>query len=833
MSVEPSVSPTVEALKTRLLEQLAECLGLEARSIDPHERFSRYGLTSLLAARLLAGLATSLGRPLAPTLVWDHPTVDALARHLAGEPSAPTSRPRRAEAPRPQDEPIAVVGLACRFPKASGVRAYWRLLCDGVDAITEVPQERWDLESLYDEDPAAPGKVRTRWGGFLEQVDRFDAQFFGISPREAESMDPQQRMVLEVAWEALERAGQDASELRNTRTGVFVGVTTADYARVILQGKPEDIDAYFASGTSLNVVAGRVSYTLGLQGPAMAVDTACSSSLVALHLACQSLRTGESTMALAAGVNLMLSPESTMAGCRARMLAPDARCKTFDASANGFTRAEGCGVLVLKKLSEAQAQGDDILAVIRGTAVNQDGPSSGLTVPNGLAQQAVIRQALQGAGVAPAEVSYLEAHGTGTSLGDPIEAEAMWSVLKEGRKGGESLWMGSVKTNIGHLESAAGVAGVMKVVLALRNRQLPAHLHLKQPNPHIDWKGMAVKVPVELTPWEPKQGRRIAGVSSFGFSGTNAHVVLEEAPPMPARTQGVERPEHVLVVSGRGSEAMRAQAGRYAQALAEGGAALGDVCFTAATGRAHFEHRLAVVGSSAAQVRERLEAAASGRETEGVVSGRAGSAPKVAFVFGASEPYAGMGRQLYETQPVFREALEKCGEALKSVLEKPLVQVLYGPEGARLKEAAYGNAAVFAVEWALARLWRAWGVEPKRVEGHGVGEDVAGVETGALGLEEGLKRAVARGPWSAREAAEKALKTDGAEVGLEVVPPRPGRSEWTQVLETLGGLYVRGVEVDWAGYDAPYGRRRVVLPTYPFQRQRYWLTRERLIPALR
>jgi acyl transferase domain-containing protein len=822
--VAATASARREALRGLVQETVSKTLGLApGGALAPERGFTELGMDSIMAVELKGSLQKALGVQLPATLAFNFPTVQTLTNHLSTlvEAELPKTAAPEARSQQHSDEPIAIVGMACRLP--GGVEtpeAFWRLLREGTDAISEIPPDRWDVDAWYDPDPEKPGKMYVRAGGFLREVDRFDPQFFGISPREAESMDPQQRMVLEVAWEALERAGQDASELRNTRTGVFVGVTTADYGRVILQGKPEDIDAYFASGTSLNVVAGRVSYTLGLQGPAMAVDTACSSSLVALHLACQSLRTGESTMALAAGVNLMLSPESTMAGCRARMLAPDARCKTFDASANGFTRAEGCGVLVLKKLSEAQARGDEILAVIRGTAVNQDGPSSGLTVPNGLAQQEVIRQALRGARVAPAEVSYLEAHGTGTSLGDPIEAEAMWSVLKEGRQGGESLWMGSVKTNIGHLESAAGVAGVMKVVLALRNKQLPANLHLKQPNPHIDWKSMAVKVPVELTPWEPKQGRRIAGVSSFGFSGTNAHVVLEEAPPMPARTQGVERPEHVLVVSGRGAEALRAQAGRYAEALAEGGAALGDVCFTAATGRAHFEHRLAVVGGSAAQVRERLEAVASGKEPEGVVLGRTSPAPKVAFVFGASEPYAGMGRELYETQPVFREALETCAEALKGVLEKPLVRVLYGPESALLKEAAYGHAAVFAVEWALARLWRAWGVEPRRVEGHGVGEDVAGVETGAFGLEEGLKRAVARKQQPARK--QEAEKADGAEVRLEVVPPKPDRSDWAQVLETLSGLYVRGVEVDWVAYDAPYGRRRVVLPTYPFQRQRYW-----------
>jgi len=818
----PTATARREALRKLVQDSVSRILGLQpGQALDAERGFNEMGLDSIMAVEVKERLQASLGLPLSATLAFNFPTVQALTEHLFSQLETDAPRAAAPEAPvqAASDEPIAIVGMACRLPGgADSPEAFWRLLREGTDAISEIPADRWDVDAWYDADPEAPGKMYVRAGGFLREVDRFEPQFFGISPREAESMDPQQRLVLEVAWEALERAGQDAGALRNTRTGVFVGITTADYSRVILQGAPEDVDAWYASGTSLNVVAGRLSYTLGLQGPSLAVDTACSSSLTALHLACQSLRSGESTLALAAGVNLILSPEPMMAVCKARMLAADGRCKTFDASANGFARAEGAGVLVLKRLSEARAQGDNILAVIRGTAVNQDGASSGLTVPNGLAQQAVIRQALGSAGVKPSEVSYLEAHGTGTSLGDPIEAEAMWSVLKEGRQGGESLWMGSVKTNLGHLESAAGVAGIMKVVLAMQHRQLPAHLHLKKPNPHIDWKAMGVKVPVELTAWEPTQGRRIAGVNSFGFSGTNAHVVLEEAPPVPVRTREVERPEHVLVLSARSAEALRAQAGRYAQALAEGGAELGDVCFTAAAGRAHFEHRLAVVGGNAQKVRELLSAVEAGREVEGVVPGRAvGAAPKVAFVFGG-EAEAGqslaMGRELYETQPVFREAMEHCAAALKGVLEKPLVEVLYGAESALLKEETYGRAAVFAVEWSLARMWRAWGVVPRALVARGVGEYVAAVESGVLGLDDGLRMAVGKLPWVHAET--------GTTEGLETLPLHPGEAEWPRLLKTLGALYVKGVEVDWAAFDAPYERRRVALPTYPFQRQRYW-----------
>jgi acyl transferase domain-containing protein/acyl carrier protein len=836
----PTPAARREALQAMVRERVARVLGLESGQPLPLERgFAELGMDSIMAVELKGRLQDTLGLKLPATLAFNFSNLQSLTEHLstlieAGLPRATTPEPRRR---RQSDEPIAIVGLACRFPGGADTpEAFWELLRDGVDATSEIPGDRWDVDAWYDADLEAPGKMYVRRGGFLRDVASFEPRFFGISPREAESMDPQQRLLLEVAWEALENAGQDPHALRNSRTGVFVGISASEYSRLMLGGDPAELDAYLSSGTALNVAAGRLSYTLGLQGPSMAVDTACSSALVSLHLACQSLRSGESSMALAAGVNLVFSPEVTLSACKARMLAEDGRCKTFDASANGFARGEGCGVLVLERLSEARARGHTVLALIRGSAVNQDGPSSGLTVPNGLAQQLVIQQALRAANVSPADVSYLEAHGTGTSLGDPIEAEAMWSVFKEGRKGGESLWMGSVKTNLGHLESAAGIAGVAKVVLAMRHRQLPAHLHLEEPSPHIDWKGMGVKVPVELTAWEPTQGRRIAGVSSFGFSGTNAHVVLEEAPPMPELKQEVERPEHLLVLSARSAEALRELSGLYTRVL-EGGAAVGDVCFTAAAGRAHLEHRLAVVGGSGARLRERLEAVTAGREAEGVFRGSpAGAVPTVAFVFGG-ELWEGLGRELDETQPVFREALVKCEEALKEVLEKPLRQVLYGPASALLKERAYARAAVFALEWSLAQLWRAWGVKPEEVVGLGVGEHVAAVEKGAIGLEEGLKLAVGGrgavgGQW---DALEKELKTRGVGLALVVgshpegrgmagglASLRPSQGVWTQLLETLGTLYVRGVGVDWAAYDAPYARRRVRLPTYPFQRQRYW-----------
>ncbi len=456
--------------------------------------------------------------------------------------------------------------MSCRFPGGvTDPESFWQLLKNGVDAITEVPASRWDADAFYDPNPDAAGKIYTRYAGFLAEVDQFDPQFFGISPREAVSLDPQQRLLLEVGWEALENAGQVHDKLVGSQTGVFIGVTANDYTHLIAQSSNDlsQFDSYFLSGNTLNAIAGRLSYTLGLQGPCMVIDTACSSSLVAVHLACQSLRSGESNMALVGGTNLILSPQPNIAICRARMLAKDGRCKTFDAAADGYVRGEGCGVVVLKRLSDAKADGDNILALIRGSAVNQDGASSGFTVPNGPAQQSVIRQALAQAKIAPVEIDYVEAHGTGTSLGDPIEVNAASAVLGEKRLPEQPFIMGTVKTNIGHLEAAAGIAGLMKVVLALQHEQIPQHLHLKQPNPHIPWDELPVRIPTEQIPWSRSDKKRLAGVSSFGVSGTNAHIVVEEAPAKASipdndiEPQKGERPWHLLTLSAKTETAMK------------------------------------------------------------------------------------------------------------------------------------------------------------------------------------------------------------------------------------------------------------------------------------
>ena len=428
-------------------------------------------------------------------------------------------------------EPIAVIGLGCRVPGADDPAAFWGLLRDGVDAVGPVPGGRFDLDAVHDTAGEAPGRSITREAAFLRQVDGFDPGFFGIARREAQGMDPQQRLLLEVSWEALEHAGQAPDRLGLSATGVYFGVCTSDYGNLQSQaGDAALIDAHYTSGLAHSVASGRVSYVLGLQGPSISIDTACSSSLVAVHLACQALRTGDCRMALAGGVNVMLSPDLFIAFSHSRMLAPDGRCKTFDAAADGFGRGEGCGVIVLKRLSDARADGDRILALIRGSAVNQDGPSSGLTAPNGPSQEAVIREALSRGGIEPNDVGYVEAHGTGTQLGDPLEMGALGAVFGPGRDASRPLLIGSVKTNLGHLEAAAGITGLIKLVLALRHRAIPPHLHFRTPSPHIPWSELAVRVPDCLMPWEPIGGRRVGGVSSFGYSGTNAHVVVEEAP---------------------------------------------------------------------------------------------------------------------------------------------------------------------------------------------------------------------------------------------------------------------------------------------------------------
>jgi acyl transferase domain-containing protein/SAM-dependent methyltransferase len=657
---------------------------------------------------------------------------------------------RLAESEGRQRQPIAVVGLGLRFPGgADSPAAFWRLLREGRQAVSEVPPDRWDIEAFYDPDPETPGRMYARHGGFLERADVFDPHVFGISPREAAVMDPQQRLLLEVAWQTLEDAGVAPDRLAESATGVYVGIAGSDYARLVF-GDVRAVDVYAASGTAFSVAAGRVSYVFGLQGPSLAVDTACSSSLVAVHLACQALRSGECRLALAGGVNLILLPEIHVNFCRARMLARDGRCKTFDAEADGYVRGEGCGMVALKRLADAKADGDRILAVIRGSAVNQDGRSGGLTAPNGPSQEAVIRAALESAGLEPADLDFVEAHGTGTPLGDPIEAQALGAVLGRGRARERPLLIGSVKTNLGHLEAAAGIAGLIKVVLALQHGEIPPHLNLKRLSPHMDWDTLALKVATDLTPWAAGPRRRVAGVSSFGFSGTNAHVLVEEPPPLEVPLPGIDRPYHLLTLSARTETALAASARRLVEHLATNpGASLGDLASSANTGRAQLPRRLGLVANDVAQASAALQDWLSDAGSPAVFRGTAGARPpEVVFFFtGSGAQYPGMGRQLFDTSPTFRRTLEACDEILRDRLPLPLLSVMYPAPGARspLDDATYTQPALFALEFALSELWRSCGVEPSAVLGHSTGELVAACVAGVFSLEDGLRLIAERG----------------------------------------------------------------------------------------
>jgi acyl transferase domain-containing protein/NADPH:quinone reductase-like Zn-dependent oxidoreductase/NADP-dependent 3-hydroxy acid dehydrogenase YdfG/acyl carrier protein len=877
------------------------------------------------------------------------------------------------------NEPVAVVGMACRFPGgANDPDAYWALLRAGYDAVTEVPRDRWDVDAYYDPDPDAPGKMATRWGAFVDGVDLFDADFFRISPREAAAMDPQQRLFLEVCWHALEDAGCRIDALAGTSTGVFAGISNNDYLQLTVKRNDTTIlEPHTGTGNAFSTFAGRVSYVLGLRGPSMAIDTACSSSLVAAHLACRALRAGECDLALAGGVNTMHSPEPTCNYSRARMLSTDGRCHTFDAAANGYVRGEGSGAVVLKRLSDARRDGDRIHAVIRGTAVNHNGRSNGLTAPSGVAQEAVIRAALANGGVDASTVGFVEAHGTGTPLGDPIEMRALGRVFATRDT---PLFVTSGKTNHGHLESAAGIAGLIKAVLSLRHGEIPPHRNLVSPSAYIAWDELAVRVPSELTPWPAAASApRRAGVSSFGFGGTNAHAVLEAAPE-PVYAEGVgtagktgadtvpaQRYE-ILTLSAHTEGARAGLARAYAEQLRSGEAQLADICFSANTGRAPLQHRAVVTARSREEAAGALDALARGDSPADAQTGVAEAVPDIVFLFtGQGAQYAGMGRELYDGEPVFRAALDRCAELLREH-GVPLIDLLYGERGMQLDQTMYTQPALFALEFALAELWASWGVEPAAVLGHSAGEYVAACVAGVLDLEDGLRLISARGrlmqslplngamaavradpervePLLSGPVAIAALNAPGETVisgeraavdavcrkleaagitamplrvshafhsplmdpildeferiagecalrapqlrllsnvtgtwangeltspaywrrhlrepvrfaqslrhaadeghrifvelgpqptlsalGARVVPDarwlpslRRGRSERQTLLQSAGALWIGGVEVDWRAVHGERAQRRVALPLYPFQRERFWI----------
>lgn len=638
------------------------------------------------------------------------------------------------QAARRSNEPVAIVGMACRLPGANNPAQFWDLVRTGRDGTRNIPTDRWNPDTF----------PLIRRAGLLDEIDMFDAEFFGVAAREATRMDPQQRLFLEVGWEALENAGQAPDALAGTRTGVFLGVTGSEYVQAMLQQcRSSDIDPYWMTGGMTSpFAAGRFSYWLGLRGPSLTVDTACSSSLVAVHLACQSLRSGECSTALAGGVNVMVTSDWFVAMSKANMLAPDGRCKTFSNAADGYSRGEGCGVVVLKLLSDAIAGGDRVLAVIRGSAVNQDGRSGGITVPNGQAQQAVISDALRNADVRGSQVSYVETHGTGTPLGDPIEVRALSAVLCADRDPRRPLAIGSVKTNIGHLESAAGIAGLIKAVLSLRNRQMPPLLHLSEVNPQIPLDRLGVTIPTELADWAPQDSPRIAGVSSFGASGTNAHLIVEERPESPPAMATVDRTTHIMSLSARSGGALTALSARYRDHL-NSADALADIAFTANRGRATFSHRAVVVADSMESTREALAAHAAGAPHKNLLTGvvKPNARPKVAFLFtGQGSQYAGMGRELYQSHPSFKVDIDRCD----ALLGGELLPVLFG-ERTQIDQTRHAQPALFSLQYALARLWQRWGVEPAALLGHSVGEYAAACVAGVFSLQDGLALIVERG----------------------------------------------------------------------------------------
>ncbi len=867
-------------------------------------------------------------------------------------------------------EPIAVVGLGCRLPGAANPAAFWDLLARGESAIGDIPAGRWDVEAVYDPAVSSPGKMCTRKGGFLDNVTDFDATFFGISGREADLMDPQQRLLLEVSWEAFEDAGIRLDSLAESPTGVFVGISNCDYARLLFKGLAS-LTPYSATGTSLAVAANRLSYAFNLRGPSLSIDTACSSALVAVHLACRSLRSGESSLAVAGGVNLILSPEGTITFSQARMMAPDGRCKTFDAAADGYVRGEGCGMLVLKRLADALRDGDRIRAVVLGSAVNQDGLTNGITAPNGPSQKAVLRAALEDAALAPSSIELVEAHGTGTPLGDPIEVRAIKEVLLEGRPSDRPLRLASVKTNIGHLEPAAGIAGLIKLILSLEHAAIPAHRNLEKLNPYIDLANVAVEIPRSLVAWNSAAGGRRAGVSSFGFGGTNCHVIVGDLAAVPQPSQSVPpRPRQLLALSARSPSALAAKAADLADHLEDHpGEAFADVCHANNAGRVPMEIRRGIVAASPQEVIEQLRALAGG-SSAGVVAAK--RRPKIAMLFtGQGSQHAGMGRQLYESEPVYRASLDRSDRVLREV-GVPLLDVLFGIESARIDETAMAQPALFAVEYALAELWRSFGIVPDCLLGHSVGEYVAAAIAGVFSLDDGLRLiakraslmqslpgaggmlAVSAGPdvvlpivarqdgragiaafngprqtvvsgeaaaveairaelaatgiggmplavshafhshlmepilqafgeaaaavpfskpkipiafnltgeltadgfpsvgyWQRhlREAVQfakgiESLRAKGVGVFLEIGPQpvlsalgrgcvadrdvawlpslRKGQDDTKTLLSAVGGLFERGFNVDWEGFDAGRSHAFVSLPTYPFQRQRHW-----------
>ena len=734
-------------IQSWLISHIAKLLDVAPATIDIRETFSNYGFSSLDVVSLSGDLEDLLGRRLSPTLAYDYPSILALSDYLAGNAQNKKNFSKLESLNSAAAEPIAIIGIACRFPGAADPDSFWQLLRDGLDMIREVPADRWEKNAFYDPDPAAPGKSVSYWGGFLDSIDQFDPFFFGISPIEAKQMDPQQRLLLELSYEAFDDAGKIKEYVSGTKTGVFIGISSNEYSQLQF-GDPSTIASHSGTGSALSIAANRISYFFNLHGPSMAIDTACSSSLAAVHSACQSIRNGECEMALAGGVNVILSPANSIAFTKAGVLAPDGRCKTFDALANGYVRGEGGGVIVLKALSSALADGDHVHAVILGSAIQQDGRTNGLMAPSSEGQETMLRAAYKSAGISPADVQYIETHGTGTLLGDSMEAKALGAVIGVDKLN-RPCAIGSVKTNIGHLEAAAGIAGLIKVILSLQHRTIPPSLHYHSPNPHIAFDELKLKVNKELTEWPSGENAALAGVSSFGFGGTNVHMIIREAPQKKQKEEKKRKHStvadfHLLPLSANSPSALHSLARAFRKLLAPGSSfAASDICHSASRRRSQFDYRLAVVGSSNEELISGLQAFENGEPHPNLFyAGDIAPRPRrLAFVFsGQGGQWLGMCRQLLKQEPVFNKSIEQIDDVIQHKFGWSLIGELCAEKSvSRLNEIDVVQPALFAMQVALAQLWQSWGINPDAVVGHSMGEVAAAHVAGVLSLEDAIQ----------------------------------------------------------------------------------------------
>ena len=733
---------------------IAKVLGFtDTVDLDRKKGFAEMGIDSMMVIELKNNIQKDLSYAIPTSALFNYANVKELSEYVLTQLIKETNAKEEISEKKKDityTGPIAIVGVGCRFPGGvKDIDSYWEMLSQGKDSLREVPDQRWNLNYYYDSTPGKAGKMYARQGGFLSQIDRFDADFFGISPREALSLDPQQRLLLEVSWEALENAALPLKTIHEETTGIFIGIGQNEYAQSLAQQGAENIDAYSGTGNGTCFSAGRISHILGTEGPSIAIDTACSSSLVSVHLASQSLRQGECDIALAGGVQLIISPNTHIFLSQAKALSPTGKCHTFSAEADGYVRGEGCGVIVLKRLEDALEKGDHILGVVKGSAVNHDGKSSGLTVPNGKSQTDVIKKALNNAGLKASDIGYIEAHGTGTALGDPVELEAIGMTMDEEQR--NSILVGSVKTNIGHLEAAAGIAGLIKVIASLEHQQIPAHLNFKNPNPYVDWNQLKIEIPKKLTLWPEIKGKRRAGISSFGLSGTNAHIILEEAVSevLVAELTIPLRSNHIMVLSAKNNSALKEQAKNYLSLIEEDkDIQISDLAFTANTGRSHLSHRLALLGANRTEMQASLSTYLSEKTSPRWQSGNVsfGASSKVAYLFtGQGSQYPDMCRDLYQTQPVFKESLDRCAELLKDELRVPLLEVLYGNDPLLIDQTCYAQPAIFSVGYSLSLLWQSWGISPNVLIGHSIGEYTAACIAGILSLDSALRLVAARG----------------------------------------------------------------------------------------